>query len=149
VEGSESRIEEILGRKDGSNFFIVKDELTEIMFKKFGIFRDAKRMEEGLNEIKIMQEKLSNLTPNNKSLAVNQTLIQFLELEGMLKIAEVVAYGAIRRKESRGSHTRIDHPDRDDDNYLKHTLATLRNGKIDISYKPVNLEMFEPKERVY
>ena len=149
VKGIESKIEEILGRKDGSNFFKVKDELTEIMFRKFGIFRDAKRMEEGLNKIKIMQEKLSHLTPNNKRLAVNQTLIQFLELEGMLKIAEVVAYGAIKRKESRGSHTRTDHPDRDDDHYLKHTLATLKDGKINISYKPVNLGIFEPKERVY
>ena len=106
-------------------------------------------MEEGLKEIKKMQEKLSHLTPNNKDLAVNQTLIQLLELEGMLKIAEVVAYGAIRREESRGSHTRIDYPDRDDDNYLKHTLAVLKDGNIDLSNKSVTLGMFEPKERVY
>ena len=67
----------------------------------------------------------------------------------MLKIAEVVAIGAIKRKESRGSHTRIDYPDRDDDNYLKHTLAVLKEGDIDITYKSVNLGLFEPKERVY
>ena len=67
----------------------------------------------------------------------------------MLKIAEVVAYGAIKREESRGSHTRIDHPDRDDDNYLKHTLAILKDGRIELSYKSVTLGMFQPKERVY
>lgn len=80
---------------------------------------------------------------------MNQALIQFLELEGMLKIAEVVANGAIQRKESRGSHTRTDYPNRDDENYLKHTLTFLNNGNIGISYKPVILGMFEPKERVY
>ena len=57
------------------------------MFNKFGIFRDEQAMEEGLEEIKMMQEKLSHLTPNNKEIAVNQALIQFLELEGMLKIS--------------------------------------------------------------
>jgi succinate dehydrogenase / fumarate reductase flavoprotein subunit len=123
--------------------------MAEIMFQKFGIFRDGKIMEEGLKEIKRMQKNLSHLTPNNKNLELNQTLIQLLELEGMLKIAEVVAYGAIRREESRGSHTRIDYPDRDDDNYLKHTLAVLKDGNIDLSNKSVTLGMFEPKERVY
>jgi succinate dehydrogenase / fumarate reductase flavoprotein subunit len=119
------------------------------MFNNFGIFRDGQSMDEGLKEIKQLQETLTKLSPNNKDRAVNQTLIQFLELEGMLNIAEVVAYGAIERKESRGSHTRTDHPERDDDHFLKHTLAALKDGNIDVKYKPVTLGMFEPKERVY
>jgi succinate dehydrogenase / fumarate reductase flavoprotein subunit len=149
VKVVQSKIDEILSRKEGSSIFNVKETLTETMFNKFGIFRDKQVMEQGLEEIKMMQEKLSHLTPNNKEITVNQALIQFLELEGMLKIAEVVAIGAIKRKESRGSHTRIDYPDRDDDNYLKHTLAVLKEGDIDITYKSVNLGLFEPKERVY
>ncbi|HEX7467389.1 MAG TPA: hypothetical protein VF324_02220, partial [Methanobacterium sp.] len=149
VKVVQSKIDEILNRKEGSSIFNVKETLTETMFNKFGIFRNKQIMEQGLEEIKMMQEKLSHLTPNNKEIAVNQALIQFLELEGMLKIAEVVAIGAIKRKESRGSHTRIDYPDRDDDNYLKHTLAVLKEGDIDITYKSVNLGLFEPKERVY
>ena len=149
VKAVESKIEEILGRREGASIFKVKENMAEIMFQKFGIFRDGKIMEEGLKEIKRMQKNLSHLTPNNKNLELNQTLIQLLELEGMLKIAEVVAYGAIRREESRGSHTRIDYPDRDDDNYLKHTLAVLKDGNIDLSNKSVTLGMFEPKERVY
>jgi succinate dehydrogenase/fumarate reductase flavoprotein subunit len=67
----------------------------------------------------------------------------------MLKIAEVVARGAIKRKESRGSHMRTDHPDRDDENFLKHTIIGLEDKNLDINYKPVTLGMFEPKERVY
>jgi succinate dehydrogenase / fumarate reductase flavoprotein subunit len=150
VKETESKIKKILDRNDDSNnIFKVKDDMTKTMFQKFGIFRDAKTMEKGLNEIIIMKNHLSNLSPNNKNLAMNQTLIQFLELEGMLKIAEVVANGAIQRNESRGSHTRTDHPDRDDENYLKHTLTVLNDGNISVSYKPVILGMFEPKERVY
>ena len=123
--------------------------MSKSMFNNFGIYRDDQSMHEGLNEIKKLQRTLSNLSPNNKNRAVNQTLIQFLELEGMLKIAEVVAYGAIARRESRGSHTRTDHPDRDDNRFLKHTIAFLKDGNINITYKPVKLGMFKPKERVY
>jgi succinate dehydrogenase / fumarate reductase flavoprotein subunit len=149
VNDVESKIKEIMSRKKGANIFSVKDEMTETMFQKFGIFRDGKTMEKGLNEIREMENKLSLLTPNNKDLAVNQTLIQFLELEGMLKIAEVVARCAINREESRGSHTRTDYPNRDDENYLKHTLIVLKDKNLNVSYKPVTLGMFEPKERVY
>jgi succinate dehydrogenase / fumarate reductase, flavoprotein subunit len=149
VNAVETKIGEILRREKGENLFNVKDAMTETMFNKFGIFRDGKNMEEGLNSIKNLQEKLSQLSPNNKNRAVNQTLIQLLELESMLKIAEVVAIGALERKESRGSHTRTDHPDRDDAHHLKHTLAVLRDDTIHIRYKPVTLGMFEPKERVY
>ncbi len=149
VKAVESKIEEIMGRREGASIFKVKENMAKTMFHKFGIFRDGQIMEEGLKEIKNMQGKLSHLTPNNKDLTLNQTLIQLLELEGMLKIAEVVAYGAIKREESRGSHTRIDYPDRDDDNYLKHTLAILKDGSIELSYKSVTLGMFQPKERVY
>ena len=149
VNDVEFKIKEIMEREKGSNIFDVKDEMTELMFQKFGIFRNGKTMEKGLNEILKLEDKLSELTPNNKDLAVNQTLIQFLELEGMLKIAEVVARGAIKREESRGSHMRTDHPDRDDENFLKHTLIGLEDKNLDINYKPVILGMFEPKERVY
>ena len=149
INDVESKIKGILGRKKGENIFTVKDEMTETMFQKFGIFRNGQTMEEGLNEILKMENKLPDLTPNNKDLAVNQTLIQFLELEGMLKIAEVVAKGAIKREESRGSHTRTDHPNRDDKNYLKHTVIVLKDNNLKISYEPVTLGMFEPKERVY
>jgi len=149
VHEVESKIEEILERKGAENFFKVKDDMSKSMFNNFGIYRDDQSMHEGLNEIKKLQRTLSNLSPNNKNRAVNQTLIQFLELEGMLKIAEVVAYGAIARRESRGSHTRTDHPDRDDNRFLKHTIAFLKDGNINITYKPVKLGMFKPKERVY
>jgi len=145
----ESKIEEILKRKGAENFFNIKENMSKSMFNKFGIYREAQTMQEGLKEIKKLQKTLSHLSPNNKNRVVNQTLIQFLELEGMLKIAEVVANGAIARRESRGSHTRTDHQDRDDEKFLKHTITFLKDGNMDITYKPVKLGMFKPKERVY
>ena len=67
----------------------------------------------------------------------------------MLEIAEVVAASALNRKESRGGHAREDYQDRDDDNWLKHTLITKKNGKLNITYKPVVITKHQPKARVY
>jgi succinate dehydrogenase / fumarate reductase, flavoprotein subunit len=149
IEELEDKISSIFERKTEENFFKIKDKLTETMFKKFGIFRNHQSMNDGFKEIKMLQRLFSKSSPHNKEHAVNQTFIQFLELEGMLKIAEVVAIGAINRNESRGSHTRTDHPERDDTNFLKHTLISLKDKKLVLNYKPVVLGMFEPKERVY
>jgi succinate dehydrogenase / fumarate reductase flavoprotein subunit len=123
--------------------------MKHTMFNKFGIFRDSQRMQGGLSEIKKLQDQVSQVSINNKDRAVNQALIRLLELENMLLLAEVVAYGAINREESRGSHTRTDYPKRDDKRFLNHTITLIQDGKINISNKPVNLGMFELKERVY
>ena len=76
-------------------------------------------------------------------------MIHTLELENMLLIAEVVGSGALTRKESRGSHSRTDYPQRDDTKYLAHTMAYYRKGKAELEYVPVNLGIFPVKERVY
>ena len=143
------RIRQILERNNGKHLFSLIEDMTQTMFNKFGIFRGKETMQEGLLEIKKMQEKSSQVSINNKERAVNQALIRFFELEGMLQLAEVVAIGAMARKESRGSHTRTDYPLRNDANFLKHTIVALQGKEISISYKPVKLGMFEPKERVY
>jgi succinate dehydrogenase / fumarate reductase flavoprotein subunit len=80
---------------------------------------------------------------------MNQAIIRFLELEYLTQLAESVALAAINREESRGSHTRPDYPLRDDEKFLKHTIIFFKNEEIQISYKPVNIGIFEPKERVY
>ena len=88
----------------------MRDAMTQMMFDKFGIFRDKEKMHEGLLEIKEMQEKISQISIGNKDRSVNQALIRFFELEDMVQLAEVVAIGALKREESRGSHTRTDYP---------------------------------------
>ena len=85
----------------------------------------------------------------NKGAIFNQELVNALELEGMLDIAETICIGAIERKESRGSHFRLDYPERDDSNWLRHTLVTYTTEGARIDYKPVNITIYEPKRREY
>jgi succinate dehydrogenase / fumarate reductase flavoprotein subunit len=144
-----TRIDGILRREGGERVFMIRDMMTDTMSNKFGIFREEQRMQQGLGEIKKMQERVSHASPQNKERQLNQALVRFLELEGMLLLAEAVARGALVREESRGSHTRTDYPERDDRNFLKHTLVGLRHETMDVSYKPVTLGVFEPRERVY
>jgi succinate dehydrogenase / fumarate reductase flavoprotein subunit len=145
----ENKIEDILQRKGKENIFKIKDMMTRTMSDKFGISREQEKMQKGLHDIKNIQEKIFNVSIQNKDRKFNQALIQFLEIEGMLLLAETIARGAIARQESRGSHKRIDYPERNDLKFLKHTQVELRDDKLHISYKDVNMGMFEPKERVY
>jgi len=149
IKSTNDRIEGILRREGGELVFGIKDVMTNNMSNKFGIFREKQKMREGLDEIKKIQEQVGHVSLQNKERKLNQALIRFLELEGMLLLAETVARGALAREESRGSHKRTDYPERDDLNFLKHTLVGLRDGTMHVSYKPVTLGVFEPRERVY
>ena len=149
VTSVNARIDGILRREGGERVVMIKDMMTDTMSSKFGIIRDEQNMQQGLGEIKKMQERISHVSPHNKERQLNQALVRFLELEGMLLLAEAVARGALAREESRGSHTRTDYPERDDRNFLRHTLVGLRDETMYVSYKPVTLGMFEPRERVY
>ncbi|MGZ4904239.1 MAG: FAD-dependent oxidoreductase [Halobacteriota archaeon] len=149
IKSVNDKIEDILQREGGERIFTVRNAMASTMFTKFGIFREKQTMQLGLDQIKKMQEKIASVSPQNKERKINQALIRFLELEGMLLLAEVVARGALAREESRGSHTRTDYPNRDDSNFLKHTLVGFRDETMYASYQPVTLGIFEPKERVY
>jgi succinate dehydrogenase / fumarate reductase flavoprotein subunit len=149
VTSVNDRIDGILQREGGERVVMIRDMMNDTMSSKFGIFRDEQNMQQGLREIKKMQERISHVSPQNKERQLNQALVRFLELEGMILLAEAVARGALARKESRGSHTRTDYPERDDRNFLKHTLVGLRDETMYVSYKPVTLGVFEPRERVY
>jgi succinate dehydrogenase / fumarate reductase flavoprotein subunit len=149
VRAEEARIAGILAREPGESVPAIRQEMKDAMFAHFGIFRSEPVMEAGLAKILALQERAAAASVGNKAPVFNQALVRLLELEGMLSLAEVVARGAILRRESRGSHTRTDYPDRDDTEFLVHTLACRSDGGTVIDYAPVTLGMFEPKERVY
>jgi succinate dehydrogenase / fumarate reductase flavoprotein subunit len=149
VRAETARLAAILAREPGESVPGILQEMKDVMFAHFGIFRSESVMEAGFAKILALQERAAAASVGNKSPVFNQALVHYLELEGMLAIAEVVARGAILRRESRGSHTRTDYPDRDDGEFLVHTLACGSDGGIVIDYVPVTLGMFEPKERVY
>jgi succinate dehydrogenase / fumarate reductase flavoprotein subunit len=145
----EERIRRIQTRVQGTPLFPLLAELKAIMSEQFGIFREGEQMEAGLSRILALKEKSRDIAIGDKGKVFNQALVRFLELEGMLLLAEVVARGALYRKESRGSHTRTDFPERDDGRFSAHTVARLRDGKVSLEYRPVRTGMFRPMEREY
>ncbi|HYA32883.1 MAG TPA: FAD-dependent oxidoreductase [Candidatus Bathyarchaeia archaeon] len=149
VLSASSKIDGILRRDGGERFSELRDRLTRTMSKAFGLFRSDREMSEGLAEIGRVQDRVSHISLQNKERALNQALIRLLELKNMLSLGEAVARGALARKESRGSHMRVDHPGRDDRTFLKHTLVGCEGDTMRVSYAPVRLGLFEPEERVY
>jgi succinate dehydrogenase / fumarate reductase, flavoprotein subunit len=146
---TDAKISAIFGRTAGESLFPLLESFREMMFARFGIFREASSMEEGLVQIRDFQHRLGTVSIADHERAVNQALLRYLEFEAMVMVGEAVALGAIERKESRGSHTRTEFPVRDDLHFLHHTVATLVNGRITISASPVTPGMFKPEERVY
>jgi succinate dehydrogenase / fumarate reductase flavoprotein subunit len=149
IESESQRIQSIFSRDSRERMSELRNELKGTMFNHFGVFREEKSMNEGLNKLENLKKRLPNISISDKGDVFNQSLITYLELANMMLIAEAVAKGAIKRKESRGSHFRTDYPKRDDENYLKHTMVNLREGVIEIEYSPVRLGRFPVKERVY
>ncbi|MEW6424315.1 MAG: FAD-binding protein [Bacillota bacterium] len=146
----EKRLREICTRDNGGeSSFALKKELGQVMIQKVGIFRDQKGLEEALEKIKVLQERSRRVGIIQKSMLYNNELVEILELENMLTLAEIITLGALRRKESRGSHYRTDYPDRDDVNWLKHTLAFSDGDGICFDYEPVTITRFQPSERSY
>jgi len=127
----------------------LRDELKKTMFEYFGVFREGSKMEKGLKKLLELKAIYPEVYINNKSPLFNHALIYTLELEGRFDIAEAVARGAIARQESRGSHSRVDYPERDDEKFLYHTIYRLKDGKIVLESLSVRLGKFPIKERVY
>lgn len=149
VREESGRIFALLDKKDGEMFYIIRDEMKYTMDTNVGIFRDEQKLTGALNKIRDLQRRYKNGYVRNKGTLFNQELVNAIELEGMLDLAETICIGALLRKESRGSHYRLDHRERDDADWLKHTLVTYASGGPKIEYKPVNITMFEPKPREY
>ncbi len=150
VKDAESYIfNDLLKRSGKENPYMLRDELRTVMDRHAGVFRDAETMQAGLDKIKELQERFKNVGLEDKSRLYNTNLINTLETENLLLLAEMLLTGALNREESRGGHSRRDFPARDDDNWLKHTLINYVNGKLEISYKPVVITKWKPVERKY
>ncbi len=118
----------------------IRHELKEIMQNSFGVFRDAKPMEEGLVKLKALQERLQHAKLKDTSKTFNTARLEVLELDNLMATAMCTAVSAEQRTESRGAHSRYDFKERNDEQWLKHTLY-FEDGRVD--YRPVN---FAPKD---
>ena len=129
--------------------FSLRKEMNETMETSAGIYRSEKSLKETCDKIKELKDRFVNIVLEDKSLNFNTELTSALELEFMLDVAEAIAYSALERTESRGSHQRSDFPERDDENFLKHSMAYQTNTKPRIDYKDVVITKWPPGERVY
>jgi len=148
--GIENRIyRDLLKREVGESLYEIRRELRDIMDANFGIFRDLDHMEHALKKIRQMKSRFKKIKITDTGRTYNTDLTSALELENMLDLAEIMLTGGIARKESRGAHSRLDYPARDDQNWLKHTLAYSSKEGPRLDYSPVRITIWKPTERRY
>jgi succinate dehydrogenase / fumarate reductase flavoprotein subunit len=131
------------------NVFDIGNEMKAVMFDDVGVFRTEAGMKNALAKVNELQERFKQVTVQDTGKIFNTELLNAWEMGNLLDMAEVITVSALNRTESRGGHARDDYPERDDQNWLKHTLIWKDNGKLKIGYKPVVITRFEPKKRVY
>ncbi|MFB6355705.1 MAG: succinate dehydrogenase flavoprotein subunit [bacterium] len=154
VQKWEEKLEDIRVRTDGENIADLREEMQTEMMDNVGVYRTEEKLDSAIESLKELKERYQDVYIDDSGETFNYDLMDALELGNMLNVAEAIAHGAKARTESRGAHSRPDYEDRDDDNWLKHTLAYRDGDDIELDYKPVNMspqhrEQFEPKERTY
>ena len=145
----QSGLEELFEREPREPCFRLRDEMKSVMTSHLGIFRRESDLLYAREKLKGLKMRLRGVGLKQKVLSFNHELIHYLDLKGMLDLAEVIVEGALARKESRGSHFRVDHPNRDDEHWLRHTLAFETPDGPRLEYKDVTITSYPPKERTY
>ena len=152
IESALSRLNRLNSSTSGESSVAVKEELQKTMQLYFGVFREGETMQKGLKLLEEIGERLKNVHLDDKSQAFNTARIEALELDNLYEVAVATAVSAEGRKESRGAHARNDYTERDDENWLKHSIfnpVTKELTKRDVNFAPKTVEAFPPKVRSY
>ncbi len=128
---------------------LVRQKMQEIMRDHGSVFRTEESLKQGIDAVQALKERFSRVTVTDKGRSFNYNLMETIELGHQLDLCEVILVSALSRRESRGAHFREDFPERDDRNYLKHTLAFNTSEGPRIDYKPAVITRFQPQVRVY
>ncbi len=152
VDRAMSRLNALNSNDNGEDTAVLKRELQSCMQNYFGVFRDGEYMKKGRDNLNIMRDRVANIAISDKSGAFNTARMEALELQNLFEVAEATAIAADERMESRGAHSRNDYPERDDKNWLCHSMyhpETKKLTKRDVNFKPQTVDTFEPKVRTY
>jgi succinate dehydrogenase / fumarate reductase flavoprotein subunit len=146
---AEGRLREPLERKGDEDLYVLRRELRATMDRDVGVFRTGEQLARALQTIRSIRERSRRAPVKDRAAVYNSNLFHAFELDNLVALAEVTVMGALAREESRGAHARRDFPVRDDDKWLKHTLAFATGGEPRLDYKPVTADMWKPVERKY
>jgi succinate dehydrogenase / fumarate reductase flavoprotein subunit len=152
IDRAMQRLNRLNESTSGESVAELRKELQSIMQNHFGVFRKGEFMREGIAKLAELRERIANVVLEDKSQVFNTARIEALELENLFEVAEATAIAAEIRTESRGAHARDDYQERDDENWLCHSMyfpKEKRVGKRDVNFKPKTVDTFKPQIRTY
>ncbi|MGL5875894.1 MAG: succinate dehydrogenase/fumarate reductase flavoprotein subunit [Xenococcaceae cyanobacterium] len=149
LNNARDRLQNLIERSGTIRIAKLRQDFQDCMTEHCGVFRTEATMQEGLTKMQQLKQKYRQIYLDDKDTCWNTELIEALELENLTMVGEIILSSACNRQESRGAHSREDFTQRDDPNFLKHTLAYYSPAGIDINYMSVVIDRFEPQERKY
>ena len=149
LSAAKKQVQSLLNQSGTIRLGQLRQEFQDCMSEHCGVFRTEETMREGIEKLQQLRQQYAQIYLDEKDSCWNTELIEALELGNLMIVGEMILTAAINRKESRGAHSREDYPQRDDGNFLKHTLTYYSPAGIDLGYMPVAITRFEPKERKY
>ncbi|MBD2130329.1 succinate dehydrogenase/fumarate reductase flavoprotein subunit [Microcoleus sp. ZQ-A2] len=149
IRSTQEQINTLMNQSGTIRIGTLRQNFQDCMTQYCGVFRTQELMQEGFNQLKQLQQQYEQIYLDDKGTTWNTELIEALELRSLMVVGEIILTSALNRKESRGAHCREDYTERDDTNFLKHTMAFYSPAGIDLNYLPVAITRFEPKERKY
>jgi succinate dehydrogenase / fumarate reductase flavoprotein subunit len=149
LRAEEQRIQGFIDRKGDEKVPAIRDEMRRVMNENAWIYRSGEGLEVALKEVRKLRERFKRVEFEDKSKPFNTALVNVFQLDFMLELAEVTAVTALARTESRGAHSRLDYPKRDDQNWLKHSLVFYTKDGPRLEYAPVTIAKWPPVARTY
>ncbi|MCT7978693.1 succinate dehydrogenase/fumarate reductase flavoprotein subunit [Laspinema olomoucense] len=149
LQQAQQELQSLVDQAGSHRIGAVRQGFQDAMSDHCGVFRSDELMREGLKQLEHFQQQYQQIYLDDKGKLWNTEIIEALELRSLMVVGQLILASALNRQESRGAHFREDYPDRDDDQFLKHTLSYYSPAGVDIRYRPVTITQFQPKERKY
>jgi succinate dehydrogenase / fumarate reductase, flavoprotein subunit len=149
LDEAEKQLQALLDQSGTKRLGGLRQAYQDCMTEHCGVFRNAATMQEGLEKLQQLREQYQDIYVDDKGKLWNSELIEAMELRSLMVVGQMILTAALNRQESRGAHAREDFTQRDDENFLKHTMAFYSPAGIDLQYRPVTITMFQPQERKY